>query len=460
VQLRTAANEAIAFARRSDVRRRWVNQLAALVAIPSVSSDAAHRQDIHDAASLLRRHCDAIGLDATVFPGEQGGAPSVFAERRSRTRGPTILFYGHYDVQPPGARSVWRTPPFKPIVELGRIIGRGTSDDKGQLFAHLAAIESWIACAQTLPVGVKVWLEGEEELGSPTLPFVLDRHLARLRADGVVISDTEMMAEDVPAIVYGLRGVVSSDVHVAGPRRSVHAGRYGGAIRNPLEVAAAIITSLHRSDGRVAIDGFYDDVLPASPRERSALRASMVGDRALKAEFDVRPFGEPHFSTAERIAIRPALIVTAVWAGDAAEKAGIPRRAGARVTARIVPDQNPIRVAELIRAHVQDVTPPDVRVRVTTRAASPPVLLPTQHPIIDAAARAVTRVWGKPPPFVRSGGSIPVAGQFHSRLHAPVVLLGFGKPVDGAHAPNESLALDRFFSAIETIIQFIAECAA
>ena len=305
-----------------------------------------------------------------------------------------------------------------------------------------------------------MWLEGEEELGSPTLPFVLDRHIARLRADGVVISDTEMMAEDVPAIVYGLRGIVSSDLHVAGPRRAVHAGRYGGAIRNPLEVVAAMITALHSPDGRVAIAGFYDDVRQASPRERSALRASMSGVEALKAEFDVGPFGEPHFSTAERIAIRPALIVTAVWAGDAAEKAGIPRRAGARVTARIVPDQNPIRVADLIRAHVRAVTPADVRADVTTRVASPPVLLPRQHPIIDAAARAVTRVWGKAPPFVRSGGSISVAGQFHVRLSAPVVLLGFGKPVDGAHAPNESLALDRFFGAIETIIQFIAECAA
>ncbi len=363
-------------------------------------------------------------------------------------------------MQPAGARSVWRTPPFTPIVERGRIIGRGTSDDKGQLFAHLAAIESWIACARALPVGVKVWLEGEEELGSPTLPFVLDRHSARLRADGVVISDTEMMAKDVPAIVYGLRGIVSSDLHVAGPNRSVHAGRYGGAIRNPLEVVAAIVTSLHSSDGRVAIGGFYDDVRSASLHERSVLRASMSGDEALKAEFDVRPFGEPHFSTAERIAIRPALIVTAVWAGDAAEKAGIPRRAGARVTARIVPDQNPIHVADLLRAHVRAVTPADVRATVATRVASPPVLLPTQHPIIDAAARAVTRVWGKPPPFVRSGGSIPVAGQFHLRLKAPVVLLGFGKPVDGAHAPNESFALDRFFGAIETIIQFIAECAA
>ncbi len=457
---RTAVHAAIAFARRDDVRRRWVDRLAALLAIPSVSAPPADRASIAAAAAFLQRHCAAIGLDATVLPGVQGGAPSVFAERRGAGSGPTILFYGHYDVQPAGPRSRWRTDPFVPVVERGRIIGRGATDDKGQLFAHLAAIESWIASTATLPVSVKVWLEGEEEIGSPTMPFLLDRHRSRLAADAVVISDTEMLARDVPAIVYGLRGLVSSDVLVAGPRQTVHSGRYGGAIRNPLEVLATIVASLHDADGRVAVSGFYDDVRRVSARERAALRESMAVDDALRAQFTVRPFGEPGFSSAERIAVRPALIATAIWSGNAAEKAGIPRRAGARVTARIVPDQNAIAIAEALRDHVAAVAPPDVRTRVVTRALSPPVLLPTRDPIVDAAARAVTRVWGKAPPFVRSGGSIPVAGQLRSRLRAPIVLLGFGKPADDAHAPNESLGLTRLFAAIETLIHFLAECAA
>jgi acetylornithine deacetylase/succinyl-diaminopimelate desuccinylase-like protein len=398
---------------------------------------------------------------ARILPGPNGGAPSVYADWLDAPGRPTVLLYGHFDVQPAEPLTAWRTPPFRATIAGSNLFARGASDDKGQLFIHLKALESHLASGGRLPVNVKIWLEGEEEIGSPNLDAFLDHEIARLRADAVVVSDTEMAGPGRPTIIYGLRGMLACTIEARGPRRELHSGRYGGAVHNPLQALCEIVAGLHDRHGHVTIPGFYDRARPAPLDERRDLRRHAVSDAALLADLGLSSgWGEPDYSMAERVSLRPSLIVTSLCdAGAPAGKAAIPARATARLNVRLVPDQDPDEVAELLRRHLAAVTPSSVRVRLIVTGGAHPVLMPRNNPATTAMVRAVTRTWGVPPVFTRSGGSIAAVERLHRRLAVPVVLLGFGLPDDSIHGSNEKLDLPTFFRGVETMRRFLTEYA-
>lgn len=439
----------------------WLTQLGELLAFPTVSAQPRHRADIGAAAHWLARHLATIGLHrARVLPGEHGGAPSVYGEWLLAPGKPTLLLYGHYDVQLAEPLAQWRTPPFEATISGDYLYARGASDDKGQLFIQLKAIESLLTATGRLPLNVKVWLEGEEEIGSPNLEAFLARRGELLRADAVLVSDTEMPSPGRPAIVYGLRGNLACTLEVCGPSRELHAGRYGGAVLSPLQALCRIIAGLHDSRGRVAVPGFYRQVRPVSQDERTQLRRDGPSDRQLLAGLGLRSgWGEAGYTARERSTIRPALTVSGLSGGYGGPggKAVIPERARAQLDLRLVPDQDPDRIAWLLRRHLAAVTPPAVRSRLTIGGGSRPVLIARDHPAMVAAARAVERTWGVPPVFVRSGGSIPLVEGLQRRLGLTAVLLGFGLPDDAIHAANERIHLPTFFRGIETVKAFLQE---
>jgi acetylornithine deacetylase/succinyl-diaminopimelate desuccinylase-like protein len=456
--LNSVALGSLQYARRPASHRRWLAELVALLAFPTISSLPQHRSDIAAAAHWLAAHLGRLGMQrAQVLPGLGQGAPSVYAEWLHAPGKPTLLLYGHFDVQPPGELGAWRRPPFRAATIGQRLYARGASDDKGQLFIHLKALECYLSTTGRLPLNIKVWLEGEEEIGSPHLAAFLDRQADLLRADAVLISDTEMPRLGQPAIITGLRGNVSLELELRGPPRDLHSGRYGGAVPNPIQALGVIIAGLHTSQGRAAIPGFYSGVRELAPEARRALAAAGPTDAQFLETLRLPAgWGEPGYTLFERTAIRPTLNITQIVAGTPGV---IPSRAMAQINVRLVPDQVPAEVVELVRHRIAALTPPSVCAILRVRAASAPVIIPTDHPIVGAAQRAVEVIWEQPPLLMRSGGSIPLVGQFQSRLGVPVVLLGFGLPDDHIHGANESLYLPNFFRGVETVIRLCAEYA-
>jgi acetylornithine deacetylase/succinyl-diaminopimelate desuccinylase-like protein len=458
----SALRTSLTHARDPAVRERWLRELSRLLAFPSVWSLPSRRADVAATAAWLAAHLGQIGMEAAqVLPGAGRGAPSVYAEWLGAPGRPTLLIYGHYDVQPPGPAAAWRTPPFGPTVRGNRVYARGASDDKGQLFMHLKALECHLATLGRLPVNVKVWLEGEEESGSPSLEALLAREAGRLRADAVVASDTEMVAPGRPTIVYGLRGSLVCELELRGPSRSLHSGRYGGAAANPLQALAAVLASLHDAAGRVAVPGFYRQVRPVAPAERAWLRRHGRDDQVLLADIGQPAIGpgEPGYSLSERATIRPALNLTGLAGGSVGPGAtsSLPPRAAARLNVRLVPDQEPAEVAGLLRRHIRATLHPGVSLRLRFKGGLRPVLLPLRHPAVAAAARAVEQSFEQPPALVRSGGSIGPAEALHRRLRVPVVLLGFAGAGDNAHGPNESFSLATFYRGVETLVRLLTE---
>ena len=448
------------YARQPEHRARWVRELRELLAFPSISATARDRAHVAAAAAWLATHLARIGLhNARVLPGSRGGPPSVYADWLQAPGQRTLLCYGHYDVQPAGPLATWRTPPFQPEIVNQYLFARGASDDKGQLFIHLKAIESYLSGVGGLPINVKVWLEGEEEVGSPNLSAFLDCATERLRADAVLISDTEMSAPHQPSIVYGLRGQVSLDLEVSGAPRDLHAGRYGGAVLNPLQALCELIAGLHDNHNRIAVPGVYARVRAISPRERQQLRCQ-TGEHS---ELRYRPArGEPGYTGFERTVLRPALVVQGMGGGKVGSEGPVvvPGRASARLSMRLVPDQEPAEIGRLLIRHLARTAPPGSRLRTRITAGSRPVLLSPRQLAVAAAARAVRATWHVPPVLTRSGGTIPVVDQLHRRLGAPIVLLGFGLASDNIHSANERLSLPRFFRGVQTVVRFIAEYAA
>jgi acetylornithine deacetylase/succinyl-diaminopimelate desuccinylase-like protein len=445
-------------------RERWLAELGELLAFPTISADLSQRAAIEGAATRLQHHLEKIGLrHAQILPGPALGAPSVYADWLSVPKQPTILIYGHFDVQPVDPLMEWQSPPFRATVIGENMYARGASDDKGQLFILLKAVESYLATTGRLPVNVKIWLEGEEEIGSPNLKAFLDREVERLRTDAVLVADTEMLGPGRPSIVYGLRGQLAFELEVRGPRHDLHSGRYGGAIYNPVEALCEIIARLHDRDGRMTIPSFYRQVRELEPAERRELRRHSRSDAQLAGDLGVPAgWGERGYSMVERTTIRPALTVNSIVGGASGlgAKAVIPHRALARLSMRLVPDQQPAEVARLLRLHIATISPPTVRVDLRITGGSRPVLISRHHPAMLAAARAVRRTWGVAPVFTRSGGSIAVVEQLSRRLGVPVILLGFGLPDDNIHGPNEKIHLPTFFRGVETVIRFLAEYAA
>jgi acetylornithine deacetylase/succinyl-diaminopimelate desuccinylase-like protein len=448
---------------QSQQRSRWLSQLSELITFPTISALPQHRRDIKFCAQWLARHLAEIGLQhVQVLSGPKGGHPSVYADWLHAPGKPTLLLYGHYDVQPVDPLKEWRTPPFKATIIGENLCARGASDDKGQLFIHLKSIESYLRTSGSLPLNIKIWLEGEEEIGSPNLSAFLKQEAKRLHADAVLVSDTEMLGPNRPSIIYGLRGNLNCELEVSGPRHDLHSGRYGGAVHNPLQALSEMIAGLHDRKGRVTIPGFYGRVRELAPAQGQEIRCSCARHQQILTDLDLPAgWGEEGYSLFERMTSRPALTINGLAGGytGPGAKSVIPRRGLAHFSFRLVPDQEPTEIAQLLRPHIAAITPPAIRSRLKITGGSRPVLLPIGSSVMQAAVRAVQQTWGYSPVFTRSGGTIPLVEQLHRHLRVPIVLLGFGLPDDDIHAPNEKMNLPTFFRGIETVIRFIAEYA-
>ena len=433
--------------------RRIHEELFELLRIPSVSARSEHAKDVAHAAQWVANALRSAGLEATVHP--TGGHPVVVGEWRKAPAGaPTILVYGHYDVQPAEPLELWHSPPFEPTIRDGRIYARGSVDDKGQLFLHVKALEAHLKTRGTLPVNVIVLAEGEEEVGSENLEAFIEQHKDLLHCDGVVISDSAMFAPGLPSILSSLRGLAYFQIDVVGPAVDLHSGSYGGAVVNPAMALARILATFHDADGRIAIDGFYDDVREWPAKIREQMRTLPFTDENFRHEVGSSALGgEKGYSTLERIWTRPTCEVNGLLSGYTGEgaKTVLPSKAMAKVSCRLVPDQDPKRIEALMKAHVEKVAQPGVAVTVTHLHGGRPWRADLDGPLFDAARRALRSAFGKEPVIVGEGGSIPVVGDFQRILGAPVLLVGFGLPGENAHAPNEWMSDENFVKGMQAI---------
>jgi acetylornithine deacetylase/succinyl-diaminopimelate desuccinylase-like protein len=430
--------------------------------IPSISALPEHAADCRRAAQWLVDEMRRIGLQR-VEVAETGGHPIAYGEWLGAPGAPTVLVYGHYDVQPVDPLELWERGPFEPLVKDGRILARGAADDKGQIHLHLKAAEALLASRGSLPVNVKYLFEGEEEITSVHLDRWLEANRDRLAADLVVISDTGFFDGNLPAITVGLRGIMYAQIDVAGPTVDLHSGVYGGAVANPANALCQIVAALKGPDGVVQIPGFYDDVVPLSDEDRRALASLPFDEEAFRQAAGVPALvGEAGYTTLERRGARPTLDVNGLWGGFTGEgsKTIIPAHAHAKVSCRLVARQDPDRIFQLFEAFVRSVAPQGVTVDVRYLGGGRPTLTPIDHPATRAAARALEAVFGRAPVYIREGGSIPIAASFESVLGAPVVLLGFTPPNDNAHAPNEWMDLANYEGGIRTVVRYWDELAA
>jgi acetylornithine deacetylase/succinyl-diaminopimelate desuccinylase-like protein len=444
------------------VHRRCLEELKRFIRFPSVSAQSKHAGDVRQCAEWLAGHLKKIGMDGVRLIATPRH-PIVYAEWMRAPGRPTVLIYGHYDVQPPDPLKEWKTPPFEPTVRGEHLYGRGACDDKGQLFAHVKALESSLRTAGRLPVNVKCLFEGEEEIGSPNLKPFLERNARALAADAAVMSDTRMLGRDRPALTYSLRGGLGMELEVTGPERDLHSGAFGGAVHNPLQALCEILARLHDREGRIAIPGFYDRVRTLDPGERARMASAGPPDAKILADAGVeQSWGERGFSLYERTTVRPSLSVCGLTGGYQGEgsKAIIPARASAKLSFRLVPDQDPAEIEALVRRHLARLTPSTVRSRIATHLRSRPAEIDRRHPAVRAAAAAYRRGFGTAPAFLRSGGSIPVVNLFQEVLGIPTALMGFASPDDRIHAPNERFYLPSFDRGIATCLAFLDEIAA
>jgi len=440
-------------------RGRFVSELIEFVSFPSVSALASHAADTRRCAGWLAERLRAAGLEnVTVVSTPRH--PIVVADWRHAPDRPTVLIYGHYDVQPADPESEWRTPPFQPAVRGDDLFGRGACDDKGQLWAHVKALEAYLRTSRRLPVNVKCLFEGEEEIGSSNLPRFIARHRRALTASVAVMSDTRMLGPDRPALTISLRGGLGLELEVRGPRRDLHSGNFGGAVHNPLQALCEMISRFHDAGGRIAIPGFYDRVRRWPDEERSRMARTGPGDREILRDAQTRqPWGEAEFSLYERTTIRPALTVNGLTGGyqGPGGKAVIPARATAKISLRLVPDQDPHEIEMLVRDWIRRHTPTTVESEVRTVMRAQPALVDRRHPALRAAALAYHRGFGTWPVLVRSGGTIPVVNMFQRWLRVPTVLMGFALPDDRIHAPNEKFHLPNLYRGIATCIEFMEQ---
>lgn len=445
-----------------DVRARQLAELCEWLRIPSISTLPQHRADVEQAAGWLAQKMTASGLENVEIL-KTSGHPLVYGDWLHAAGAPTILMYGHYDVQPIDPLALWTSPPFAPTVRGDDLFARGASDDKGQTFVHIAALEALLATRGALPVNVKFVVEGEEEDGSQALMAYVPTATEKLAADVCLISDTHMLAPDQPLLIYGLRGMWAGDVTVRGPARDLHSGMYGGAVHNPNQALCELLAQLHDETGRVTVPGFYDDVQPLDDQERAALAQVPYGEEELLAESGVpMAWGEPAFTVTERVGARPTLEINGIWGGFIGDgfKTVIPAEAHAKVSCRLVPHQHSAAIGALLERYLQQIAPPTVQVTVHTRQHAPATMVPLDVPEIQAVARAYERTFGARPVFSREGGSIPVATLIQETLDIPILFMGFGLPDDNLHAPNEKLHLPNFYRGIRASIALMEELAA
>lgn len=434
-----------------------MRDLQEFVSYPSVSAQPKHARDLANCAAWLADHLRGIGLhNAKVIPTRQH--PLVYADWLGRPDAPTLLIYGHYDVQPPEPLNEWRSPPFAPAIVGKFMFGRGTSDDKGQLFAHVKALESHLRTSRELPINVRCLFEGEEEIGSSNLDGFLERNRDALSADLAVVSDMPIPSPEQPALTYAMRGGLSLELEVTGPQRDLHSGLYGGAVYNPVQALCEILAHLHDRRGRITIPGFYDRVRTWSDVEREYMAGNGPSDaEVLRNARSSLPWGEIGFSEYERTTIRPALTVNGVKGGyqGPGTKGVIPSHAVAKLSFRLVPDQDALEIEQKFRRHVKRLTPVAVQSNVRLHSHARPALLSRNHPGMRAASFAYRKAFGKSPLMLRCGGTIPVVDTFRRKLKIPAVLMGFALPDDGMHAPNERFYLPNFEKAIDTSIWFL-----
>ncbi|MCK6580155.1 MAG: dipeptidase [Anaerolineae bacterium] len=440
-----------------EQRDTFRRQLFDLIRIPSISTDSAHAGEVRRAAEWIAGEMTRIGAEhVAVMP--TAGHPVVYGDwLKAGPAAPTVLVYGHYDVQPASKNDGWATEPFEPTEIDGFIYARGSSDDKGQLFVHIKALESFLATRGAAPVNLKFLFEGEEEIGSKNLLPFLKANKDLLRSDVCVISDTGMRDIHQPTLTYALRGLTYMQIDVTGPSKDLHSGGYGGMVHNPALALAQIIAKLHNPDNSIAVPGFYDAVLPLSDEERAELAKQDIAEATLKAETDVpAAWGEAGYTLRERIGARPTMEINGLlsgWTGEGS-KTVLPAKAMAKVSCRLVANQNPYRIYELVRDYVYSIAPPTVNVVVSLLNMGDPAIIDIHSSYVQAAVSAYERGWGAAPNYAREGGSIPVVADFKRELGIDSVMLGFGLNTDGAHGPNERFSVEMFHKGIDTAICF------
>jgi len=436
-------------------KQRFLDELFELLRFPSVSADSKYKGDVLKAADYLAEKLKAAGADRVeICP--TAGNPIVYGEKIVDPSKPTVLVYGHYDVQPPEPLELWDTPPFEPTVRDGKIFARGACDDKGQMYMHVKAFEVMQASG-ALPCNIKFMIEGEEEVGSENLGIYVKANKERLKADVVLISDTAMISLENPSLETGLRGLSYLEVEVTGPNRDLHSGVYGGAVANPATVLAKMIASLHDEQNRVTIPGFYDQVVELSSEEREALNAAPFDEEEYKTDLGIDElWGEAGYTTIERTGIRPTLEVNGIWGGYIGEgaKTVLPSKAHAKISMRLVPNQKSADITNLFQEHFERIAPKYVKVKVTPHHGGEPAVTPTDSLAYKAAQLAIKESFGKDPIPCRGGGSIPIVSLFEAELGLKTVLMGFGLDSDNLHSPNEKYDIANYFKGIETIPLF------
>jgi acetylornithine deacetylase/succinyl-diaminopimelate desuccinylase-like protein len=445
----------------SENKERFLNELIDLLKIPSISADPTYSKDVHTTAQKLAEDLRRIGIDnVEVF--ETAGYPIVYGEKMIDASLPTVLVYGHYDVQPADPIELWTSPAFEPVIKTteihpeGAIFARGACDDKGQMFMHVKAVEAMLK-SNELPCNVKFMIEGEEEVGSENLGIFVTQNVEKLKADIILVSDTGMLANDVPSITTGLRGLSYVEVEVTGPNRDLHSGLYGGCVANPINTLAKMIASLHDENNHITIPGFYDKVVDLTDEERAEMaKAPFSLDKYCKALDIAEVMGEAGYSTMERGSIRPTLDVNGIWGGYTGEgaKTVIASKAYAKISMRLVPDQNPHEITELFKNHFESIAPASVKVTVKPHHGGEAAVTPIDSIGYKAASMAYEATFGKKPIPVRSGGSIPIVAMFEKVLGLKTILMGFGLDSDAIHSPNEHYGLFNFYKGIETIPHF------
>ena len=433
-------------------RERFLNELLDLLRIPSISARTEHQQDMLSCAEAVKKSLLEAGADkAEVI--STAGHPIVYGEKIIDPSLPTVLVYGHYDVQPADPLELWHSGPFDPVIKDGKIFARGACDDKGQFYMHVKALEIMVK-TNSLKTNIKFCIEGEEEIGSPNLAKFVINNRDLLSADVVLISDTAMISMDTPSIDTGVRGLSYIEVEVTGPNRDLHSGVYGGAVANPATILAKMIASCHDENNRITIPGFYDDMLEASTAERSLLGKAPFDLEAFKEDLGIHEVhGEAGYSTNERTGIRPTLEVNGIWGGYTGEgsKTVLPSKATAKISARLVPNQSSQKITGLLLEHFKKIAPPSVSVKVMEHHGGEPYLTPIDSKAYQAAAKAIETTFGKSPVPVRGGGSIPICSLFEKELGIKIVFMGFGLDSDNLHSPNEKYDIFNFYKGIETI---------
>ncbi|HEY1649776.1 MAG TPA: dipeptidase [Terracidiphilus sp.] len=439
---------------------RFVDELKALLRIPSISTLPEHKADCRKAAELLAAELKRIGIQ-NVRLVETGGHPLVYGDWLHASGKPTVLIYGHYDVQPPDPLDEWLSPPFEPTERNGNLYARGAVDDKGQVWLQVKALESLLAGGGSLPLNVRVLFEGEEEVGGEGIAAFVASKPPELKSDFALVCDTELFAPGLPTLCVGLRGMIYTELEVRGARTDLHSGMYGGAAPNPFVALAQILAKLKDEEGRILIPGFYDDIIPPSPEELAAWRSLPFDEEHYRiAEVGSRQLvGEPGYTVLERTWARPTLDVHGIPGGftGAGAKTVIPAKAVAKVSMRLVPGMTPAQSFALYKSYVEKIAPPGVDLELRLIHQGDPCLIPVDNPYIRAATRALREIWGRDTVFIRSGGSIPIVGDFARHLGLPSVMMGFGLPDDNLHAPNEKFNLKNFELGIVSTIRFLEE---